>query len=158
MKLQIHRHERMFLYASTVVLALFFGAVILSVSEAGIHLPTDVDTIDPQAVDSTAPFDNPGVFQTGDDEVSVVMVAEAWGYTPNVITVPVGSEVTFTVTSKDVIHGFMIPRTTVNAMLIPGQVTRVTYTFDEAGEHDLLCHEFCGIGHHNMFARVVVEG
>jgi cytochrome c oxidase subunit 2 len=156
--MQIHRHERIFLYASIVVLGIFFGAVILSVTEAGIHLPTDVDTIDPQAVDSTAPFDEPGVFQTGPDTVEVVMVAEAWGYTPSEVTVPAGAEVTFTITSKDVIHGFMIPRTTLNAMLIPGQITRVTYTFDEAGEHDILCHEFCGIGHHNMFARVVVEG
>lgn len=156
--MQIDRQERIFLYASIVVLGLFFGAILLSVTEAGIHLPSDVDTLDPQAVDTTAPFDNPGVFQIGPDEFQVVMVAEAWGYTPSEIRVPKGAEVTFTVTSKDVIHGFMIPETTVNAMLIPGQITRVTYTFDEAGEHNLLCHEFCGIGHHNMFARVVVEG
>lgn len=156
--MKIDRYERIFLYASAVVLALFFGAVLLSVSEAGIHLPTEVDTIDPAAVDTTAPFDNPGVFQTAPGQFDVVIVAEAWGYTPSEIRVPAGAEVTFTVTSKDVIHGFMIPETTVNAMLIPGQVTRVTYTFDEAGEHNLLCHEFCGIGHHNMYAKVVVEG
>lgn len=156
--MKIDRYERIFLYASAVVLAIFFGAVMLSVTEAGIHLPSDEDTIDPQAVDRTVPFDNPGVFQLDGDRYLVVIVAEAWGYTPNQITVPAGAEVTFVATSKDVIHGFLIPRTTVNAMLIPGQVTRVTYTFDEPGEHDLLCHEFCGIGHHNMFARVVVEG
>ena len=156
--MKIDRYERIFLYASAVILALFFGAVLLSVSEAGIHLPTAEETIDPKAVDTTAPFDNPGVFNLGGGRVEVVMIAEAWGFTPNEITVPAGSEVTFTITSKDVIHGFMIPRTTVNAMLIPGHVTRITYEFDEAGEHNILCHEFCGIGHHNMYARVVVEG
>ena len=161
--MQVHKHERIFLYASTVILALFFGAVMLSVTEAGIHLPTDEDTIDPQAVATTAPFDEPGVFQTGPDSFEVVMVASAWAYNPNEVTVPAGAEITFTVTSTDVIHGFMIPRTTVNAMLIPGHVTRVTYTFDEAGEHTLICHEFCGIGaggigHQNMFAKVVVSG
>lgn len=156
--MQVDRFERIFLYASLVVLAVFFGAVLLSVSEAGIHLPTDVDTIDPTQVGSTAPFDDPGVFQTGPGTFEVVMIAEAWGYTPNEVRVPAGAEVTFTVTSRDVIHGFMIPATTINAMLIPGQITRVTYTFDEAGEHLLLCHEFCGIGHHNMYAKVVVEG
>lgn len=156
--MQVDRFERIFLYASLAVLAVFFGAVLLSVSEAGIHLPTDVDTIDPTQIGSTAPFDDPGVFPAGPGKVEVVMIAEAWGYTPNEVRVPAGAEVTFTVTSRDVIHGFMIPATTINAMLIPGQITRVTYTFDEAGEHLLLCHEFCGIGHHNMYAKVVVEG
>lgn len=156
--MKIDRYERIFLYSSAVVLAIFFSAVILSVSEAGIHLPSDEDTLDPKAVDTTPPFDNPGVFPLGDGTYLAVIVAEAWGYTPNEIIVPAGAEVTFVATSRDVIHGFMVPRTTINAMLIPGQVTRVSYTFDEPGEHDLLCHEFCGIGHHNMFARVVVEG
>ena len=75
---------------------------------------------------------------------------------------PAGSEVTFIVTSRDVIHGFLIPETTVNAMIIPGQVTEVTYTFDDAGDYKFICHEYCGlaneqIGHHSMFGRVVVE-
>ncbi|HUF70564.1 MAG TPA: hypothetical protein VMM79_18085 [Longimicrobiales bacterium] len=42
-------------------------------------------------------------------------------------------------------------------MLIPGQVSRNTYTFDEPGEHLIICHEYCGIAHHAMFGRVIVE-
>jgi cytochrome c oxidase subunit 2 len=47
-------------------------------------------------------------------------------------------------------------------MVIPGQITRVTQTFDEPGEYKFVCHEFCGlaneqVGHHSMFGRVVVE-
>jgi len=156
--MQIDRYERIFLYSSAVILAVFFAAVILSVTESGIHLPTKEDTIDPNAVRQTAPFDDPGVFQTGPGSFDAVIVAEAWGYTPNQVVVPAGAEVTFKVTSIDVIHGFMIPNTRVNAMLIPGQVTEVTYEFDEAGEHSIICHEFCGIGHHTMSAKVVVEG
>lgn len=156
--MQVDRYERIFLYVSSVVLALFFAGVLLSVTEAGIHLPTQEDTIDPNAVNTTAPFDNPGLFMTGPNQFDAVIVAEAWAYTPTEIVVPKGAEVRFIVTSVDVIHGFMIPQTTVNAMLIPGQVTEVTYTFDDAEEHNILCHEFCGIGHHTMFAKVVVEG
>jgi cytochrome c oxidase subunit 2 len=37
-------------------------------------------------------------------------------------------------------------------------VTRVVYTFDEPGEHLIICHEYCGIGHHNMWGKVIVEG
>jgi len=85
-------------------------------------------------------------------------VAQAFVFTPSEITVPAGAEVTFLIASKDVIHGFMIPRTTANAMVIPGQVTEVTYSFDDPGEHQIICHEFCGIGHHQMYGKVVVEG
>lgn len=156
--MQIDRYERIFLYSSAVILAVFFSAVIFSVAETGIHLPTKADAINPNEVRSTAPFDDPGVFQTGPNSFDVVIIAEAWGYTPNQITVPAGAEVTFKVTSVDVIHGFMIPNTRVNAMLIPGHVTEVTYEFEEAGEHSVVCHEFCGIGHHTMFATVEVTG
>ena len=42
-------------------------------------------------------------------------------------------------------------------MLIPGQVTRTVYTFREPGEYLLLCHEYCGLGHHVMSGKVIVE-
>ena len=140
----------------------FFVAVVASIGEAGIHLPTKVASVDPAEVSTTPPFDNPGLFQTGDDTYDAVLVAQTWQFTPEELTVPAGSEVTFIVTSRDVIHGFLIPETTVNAMIIPGQVTEVTYTFDDAGDYKFICHEYCGlaneqIGHHSMFGRVVVE-
>ncbi len=71
--------------------------------------------------------------------------------------VPAGAEVEFVITSADVLHGFLILDTSVNAMVIPGQVTRVATTFDEAGEYEIVCHEYCGIGHQGMFGKVVVE-
>ena len=46
----------------------------------------------------------------------------------------------------------------VNAMVIPGQITRITGTFDEPGEYNIVCHEYCGIGHHGMWGKVVVGG
>ena len=45
----------------------------------------------------------------------------------------------------------------MNMMLIPGQVARNTYTFDEPGRYLLVCHEFCGSGHHLMSGEVIVE-
>lgn len=160
--MQMDKYERWFLYATVAVLVAFFVAVIASVGEAGIHLPTQVDSVDPTEVSSTPPFDNPGLFQTGDDTYDAVIVAQTWQFTPEELTVPAGSEVTFIVTSRDVIHGFMIPDTVVNAMVIPGQITEVTYTFEDPGEHKFICHEYCGlandqIGHHSMFGRLVVE-
>jgi cytochrome c oxidase subunit 2 len=63
---------------------------------------------------------------------------------------PVGATAHLRVTTVDVVHGMRIPDTNVNAMIIPGQVTDVTVTFDEAKDYSIICHEYCGIGHHNM--------
>ena len=49
---------------------------------------------------------------------------------PNEIRIPAGSEVTFTTTSADVLHGLAIEGTRVNLMLIPGQITKFTYRFE----------------------------
>jgi len=156
--LHVEKYERIFLYLTVAVLVAAFAAVILSVVESNIHLPTKSATVDPAQLESTPPFDAPGVFQVGDNEYQVVIVAQAFSFTPNEITVPAGAEVTFLVSSKDVIHGFTIPRTTVNVTVIPGQVSEVTYSFDEAGEHLIICNEFCGTGHQEMYGKVVVEG
>jgi cytochrome c oxidase subunit 2 len=158
MSLHVEKYERIFLYLTVAVLVAAFTAIIMSVVESNIHLPTKSATIDPSALDSTPPFDAPGLYQVGENEYQAVIVAQAFVFTPDEITVPEGATVTFLVASRDVIHGFMIPRTNVNVMVIPGQVTEVTQTFEDAGEHQIICHEFCGIGHHQMFGKVVVEG
>lgn len=156
--MNVEKYERIFLYLTVTVLVAAFVAIVLSVVESNIHLPEESATIDPAEVDTTPPFDQPGVFQTGEGRYQAVVIAQAFVFTPGEITVPAGAEVTFLLTSRDVTHGFLIPRTNVNAMVIPGQITEVTYTFEEAGEHQIICHEFCGIGHHEMYGKVVVEG
>lgn len=158
MSLHVEKYERVFLYMTVAVLVAAFAAIILSVVESNIHLPEKSATIDPAELDATPPFDAPGLYQVGDNEYQAVIVAQAFVFTPSEITVPEGAKVTFLVASKDVIHGFLIPRTNVNVMVIPGQVTEISHTFDEAGEHQIICHEFCGVGHHQMYGKVVVEG
>ncbi len=69
---------------------------------------------------------------------------------------PAGSTVTFHVTSADVIHGFEVAGTNVNAMVIPGQMTRMTVEFEEPATYGLVCNEYCGAAHHAMEGRLVV--
>jgi len=45
----------------------------------------------------------------------------------------------------------------VNVMLIPGQISRVTARFNREGEFFIACHEYCGIAHHTMGGKVIVE-
>lgn len=155
---QVEKYERGFLIAA---FAFVCGAVIaLIVSIVGHHasLPEPAGRIDPDEVATTAPFDEPGLYETGDNTYDLVMVAQAWQWTPEEVTVPEGAEVHIIATTRDVVHGLLIPNTNNgNAMVVPGQITEVDLTFDDTGVHSIICHEYCGIGHHNMGGRIIVE-
>ena len=155
--MRVEFYERVFLILSAVVLVIGLGAVGATVFAAGVHVPSPAGRVDAQQVNTTPPFDQPGLREVSPGKYEAVMLAHIWAFTPNEIRVPAGSEVTFKVTSADVVHGFMIENTVINAMVIPGQITEMTATFDQPGEHLIICHEYCGSGHHTMFGRVVVE-
>ena len=155
--MKVHTYEKAFLIAGGVVLLLCGSALAYATFGMNMHLPGRVAQIDPQKVFQTPPFTAPGVHKTGDNKYEVVIIAMAWAFMPAEIRVPRNAEVTFTATSVDVIHGFEIARTRVNMMLIPGQVGRLTHVFREPGEYLLICHEYCGTGHHAMSGKVIVE-
>lgn len=153
----IERYENAFLALSGVMLVVFLGALAYSAVAMGKTLPGRAGEVDPKTVRSTAPFDDPGVREVAPGEYEAVILGQAWSFQPAEIRVPAGSTVRFVATSADVIHGFHVEGTRVNAMLIPGQVTEVSHTFEEPGEHLIICHEYCGIGHHTMYGKVIVE-
>jgi cytochrome c oxidase subunit 2 len=64
--------------------------------------------------------------------------------------------VKFRLTSADVIHGFLLPSTNVNTMVVPGFIAEVRTSFSRPGVYNMPCHEFCGSGHHGMWAHVKV--
>ena len=154
---RVHVYERAFLVLSALMLVAFLAALGYAAFEMGLHLPSRAGEIAPDAVGRTPPFDDPGVHELGPGRYEAVVVARAWGFTPTEIRVPVGAEVVFRVTSIDVIHGFYVEGTRINMMVLPGQISELAYTFDEPGEHLLICHEYCGVGHQAMFGKVIAE-
>jgi cytochrome c oxidase subunit II len=152
---KIHTLEKGFLAAGLVVLVACAGALAYATFGMGIHLPGDHGRIDPAAVTTTPPFDAPGVRSLSDGRYEAVIIGRAWSFEPMEVRVPVGVEIVFTATSTDVIHGMNVEGTRLNMMLIPGQISQNTYTFREPGEYLLICHEYCGLGHHMMAGRVV---
>ena len=84
-------------------------------------------------------------------------VAQMWQFLPAEIYIPVGSEVDFYLTSKDVVHGFNIAEKNVNMMAIYGNLNKTTVRFDKPGVYNIVCHEYCGVGHQNMRAQVIVN-
>jgi cytochrome c oxidase subunit 2 len=129
-------------------------ALVVTAFGAGVHLPSDAGRIDPRSVAETFPT---GVRQLAPGQYEVRLLGQIWSFTPNEIRVPAGSTVHFWATSKDVVHGLFIPRANVNVMLLPGQLAHVTARFDKPGEYPIICHEYCGIAHHTMAGKVVVE-
>ncbi len=155
--MKIERYEKWFLVVTLVVLVGCMVAVVLSVTQHNVALPTPAGRIDPQAVTTTAPFTEPGLRPLGDNRYELVLIGRAWAWDGAYVTVPKGAEVTIIATSVDVIHGMRIPDTNVNVMVIPGQISQVDVTFDDTGTYTLLCHEYCGIGHQQMGATITVE-
>ena len=155
--MHIHRLEATFIYASLGMLAAFAGAILISVFGLGLHLPTVTDQIDPQAVQDDPLFAEPGLREVYPGRYEAYMTAgPGWVFTPSEITVPVDSTVTFFIASQDVIHGFKVFDTNVNIMVIPGQISEVTHTFDETGDYLFFCHEYCGGLHQQMSGTVKV--
>lgn len=153
----VETYERAFLWLGAVLLVACLGALLYTSVVMGLHLPGRAGSIDPQAVRTTPPFDEPGVRQVGPNTYEAVVIGQAWSFIPGEIKVPAGADVTFIATSSDVLHGFNVEGTRVNMMLIPGQISRQTYRFEEPGERLLVCHEYCGVGHHTMYGRIIVE-
>lgn len=155
--MHIHRYERWWLTFGVAMLLLFLSIVGFAAFADNINPPTGMMQVDPTKVAQTPPFDKPGLRKKADGTYEAYYVAAVFSFAPNVITIPAGSTVTFYVTSSDVVHGFFIPDTAINMMAIPGWVNVQSHTFKKPGEYLLICHEYCGIGHQNMFAKVEVR-
>ena len=155
--MNVHTYEKAFLVVGALLLVACLGALLYASLAMGIHLPGRAGEVDPQQLTSTPPFDQPGVRQTGPNRYDVVMIGRVWAFVPGEVRVPAGAEVTLIATSADVLHGLHVDGTRINMMLIPGQISRNTYRFVEPGRYAVVCHEYCGVGHHTMYGMIIVE-
>ena len=152
--------ERLWVIFVTAVIVLLIAMVVYTSVHWGFHPPSQVETIDSTSLHKGGEFSeaNLGTVIGPDGSAVVRVVAQQYAFIPNCLVVPAGKPVTFRLASADVVHGFIVQDTNVNAMVVPGYVTTVRTTFRDPGEHLMPCHEFCGIGHQAMWAHVrVVE-
>lgn len=155
--MNVERYEKAFLAVSGALLLGFLGALLYANRVLGLHLPSRAGTIDPAEVQRTPPFDRPGVREVAPGRYEAVIVARAWSFAPAEIRLPVGAQVKIRATSVDVVHGLSIEGTRVNLMLVPGEVSETSYRFARPGEYLLICHEYCGLAHHRMMGKVIVQ-
>ena len=59
--------------------------------------------------------------------------------------------------SIDVLHNFYVPQFRSKMDAVPGTITYYWFEPNKNGEYEVLCAEYCGVGHYAMRGKVVVE-
>ena len=136
-----------------IITLLLTGMFVFSILYAKGKYKSDL----PECVPFDKAYLEPKVNKLDDKTYQVFAVAQMWQFQPSEIQVPAGSEVDFFLTSKDVVHGFHIYEKNVNMMAVYGGINKTTVKFDKPGVYKIVCHEYCGVGHENMEARVIVN-
>ena len=68
----------------------------------------------------------------------------------NQLVIPAGEQVDLTITSRDVIHSFWLPRLNGKRDAVPGRIHTWSVEADEPGEYNGWCTEYCGLSHARM--------
>jgi cytochrome c oxidase subunit 2 len=157
--MRIHTYEKVWLALSLLLIVGFISTVAYGAVGAGVTMVGDQgETVAPDDLDDSERFSEPRVVRTNDG-VEAYVVAQQFVFQPGEIVLPANSRVTLYITSADVIHGFEVVGTNLNTMVIPGQIAELTFDTGEPAEYGVVCHEYCGSGHHDMEAllRVVPQ-
>src|SRR5574337_404612 len=145
----IENTERLPLIGAGLLVVIFLAALTYAATALNISVPT--------CVTSMAPFDQGAVIDHGNKHYEIHMVARMWTFDPAEIRLPPGADIDIYLSAADVTHGLYIEHTNVNLMAVPGTVNFAHVHFSQEGEFDLICHEYCGIGHHFMMGRFIIE-
>ncbi len=156
--LHVDLYEKIWLWGAAAMVLLFGSAILYSAYAATLHPPSHVETIDPAKARVDARFAEPGVTVRDNGSAVVVILAQMFAFAPYEVKVPANKPITFRLTSPDVIHGFEIVTTNGNTMVVPGYVSQFTTVFRKPGNYLIVCNEYCGLGHHAMQGRLIVEG
>lgn len=135
-----------------VAALLFSGAMIALLAYAAVRLGISV----PGCVTNVKPFSEGQLIQVAPGRYEAHVVSKMFSFKPSPLKVPKGSIVDFYVVATDVVHGFYIDGTDVNLMAIPNAVNYAQAHFEKPGKYQVICHEFCGLGHQDMVGTIEV--
>jgi cytochrome c oxidase subunit II len=154
----VTRTENRWVVIMLAMLATMLAVIVVTGVTHALNPPSNVETIDPTSLHLSGELaeSNLGTAAEPDGSVTARIVAEQYAFVPECVVVPADTPVKFRLTSTDVVHGFLLPATNVNTMVVPGFVAEVRTRFSRPGVYNMPCHEFCGGGHHGMWARVRV--
>ena len=96
-------------------------------------------------------------------EINVTARKWSWSFTyPNGaastdLHVPVNRPVKLRMISDDVVHSFFVPAFRVKADVLQGRYSYVWFEATRADTFNIVCAEYCGTAHSDMYANVVVQ-
>src|SRR6516165_9247109 len=148
--------ELLWAFGVGVLVAATISMIVFTALTKNINPPSNVERIDPKTLHLSGEFaeQNLGTSVGADGSVTVRAIATQFMFVPRCIAVPRGRPVTLRFATPDVIHGLLITGTNVNTMVVPGFVSQVYTTFTSTGDLLMPCHEYCGLGHSEMWANV----
>ena len=154
----VERTEQRWVTIMATMLGVMMAVIVVTGVTGALHPASNVEVIDPQTLHLGGEFveSNLGTAIEPDGSATVRLIAEQYDFVPHCVQVPANRLVRFRLTSADVVHGFLLPTTNVNTMVMPGFVAEVRTRFAHVGEYEMPCHEYCGLGHHAMWTRVIV--
>jgi cytochrome c oxidase subunit 2 len=154
----VARTERRWVMTMAAMLVFMLAVIVVTGVAGALHPASNVEVIDPRTLHLGGEFaeSNLGTAIEPDGSATVRLIAEQYDFVPHCVAVPAQTPVKFRLTSADVIHGFLLPDTNVNTMVVPGFVAEVRTSFARPGAYHMACNEFCGLGHHSMWTRVIV--
>jgi len=150
--------ELLWAFGVGVLVAVILGVIVFTALTRDINPPSNVERLDPKTLHLSGEFaeQNLGTTVGEDGSVTVRAIATQFMFVPHCIAVPLRRPVTLRFASPDVIHGLLITGTNVNTMVVPGFVAQVHTEFTRSGDLLMPCHEYCGLGHSEMWANVQV--
>ncbi len=88
---------------------------------------------------------------------TIQMTAKRYEFTPREIHVKQGETVRLVITAMDHNHGIQIKEFNIKEKLPKGETKTVEFVAKTKGTFEFHCSEFCGIGHHGMKGKIIVE-
>lgn len=82
--------------------------------------------------------------------------ASMWRWHP-ILKLKEGQTYRIHVSATDLQHGFSLLPMNMNFQVLPGYDHVLTITPTSKGEFTIVCNEFCGIGHHLMTGKIIVD-
>ena len=105
-------------------------------------------TTDPRNVNDNNPFGINPKDPKGKDDILI---------DGDDLHLPKGKSIKMLLRSLDVLHDFYVPQFRAKMDIVPGMITYFWFQPTRNGTYDVLCFELCGVGHHAMRSKVVVE-
>ncbi len=155
---RILQTELLWAFGVGIFVAASLSMILFTALTMSVNPPSNVERIDPKTLHLSGEFaeHNLGTTVGPDGTVTVRAIATQFMFVPQCIAVPASRRVTLRFATPDVIHGLLITGTNVNTMVVPGFVAQVHTEFTRTGDLLMPCHEYCGLGHSEMWATVQV--